>query len=231
MKAMKKTWKTGKVIKKKMVKKGEKMAIKKVDAKSANGGVSAFDLEAFVKVKFSALEKTAHQKKNVSGRTNSTVADLSKFNLRTANDVYKVEKEESLEAILLALHLPADQEKMDLSPKVASVYEEVADYQDLLLLGDLPTITQEKRPYSWISNAPSLSSEAQTALTTSLMGLSLKLTGGKMRSKSKTEVLAYLALIQNIVDAMAASKNWNKAAKDSKLDQMHADITKIVAEF
>ena len=97
------------------------------------------------------------------------MADLSKFNLRTANEVYKVEKEESLEAILLALHLPADQvaldlidlsyltlpqEKMDLSPKVASVYKEVADYQDLLLLGDLPTISQEKRPYSWISTAP-----------------------------------------------------------------------------
>ena len=49
----------GKVIKKK----GEKMAIKKVDAKSSKGGVAAFDLEAFVKVKFSALEKTAHQKK------------------------------------------------------------------------------------------------------------------------------------------------------------------------
>lgn len=51
---------------------------------------------------------------NVSGRTNSTVADLSKFNLRTANEVYKVEKEESLEAILLALHLPADQVALDL---------------------------------------------------------------------------------------------------------------------
>ena len=38
-----------------------KKKIKKVDAKK--GGVSAFDLEAFVKVKFSALEKTAHQKK------------------------------------------------------------------------------------------------------------------------------------------------------------------------
>ena len=48
------------------------------------------------------------------GRTNSTVADLSKFNLRTANEVYKVEKEESLEAILLALHLPADQVALDL---------------------------------------------------------------------------------------------------------------------
>ena len=52
---------------------------------------------------------------NVSGRTNSTVADLSKFNLRTANEVYKVEKEESLEAILLALHVTADQVAMDVT--------------------------------------------------------------------------------------------------------------------
>ena len=52
-----------KVIKKKTAKKAEKMAIKKVDAKSAKGGVAAFDLEAFVKIKFSELEKTAHQKK------------------------------------------------------------------------------------------------------------------------------------------------------------------------
>ena len=52
---------------------------------------------------------------NVSGRTNSTVADLTKFNLRMANEVYKVEKEESLEAILLALHLPADQVAMDVT--------------------------------------------------------------------------------------------------------------------
>ena len=69
-----------------------------------------------------------------------------------------------------------------------------------------------------------------------------------MRSRGRTEVLAYLALIQvsmisqlfpnyfhflpqNIVDAMAGSRNWKAAAKDSKLDKMHADITKIVADF
>ena len=53
---------------------------------------------------------------NVSGRTKSTVADLSNsmFILRAVNEVYKVEKEESLEAILLALHLPADQVALDL---------------------------------------------------------------------------------------------------------------------
>ena len=95
---------------------------------------------------------------------------------------------------------------------VAAAYKEVSNYQDLLLLGDLATITQEKRPYSWISGAPTLSPEAQTALTTSLLGLTLKLTGaklanfkhklpgGKMRAKSRTEVVAYLAPIQVCVD-------------------------------
>ena len=153
------------------------------------------------------------------------------------------------------------QEKLDLSPRVDAAYKEVSNYQDLLLVGDLATITQEKRPYSWISGAPTLSPEAQTALTTSLLGLTLKLTGaklanfklklpgGKMRAKGRVEVVAYLALIQvslisppknpnnlhffnqNIVDAMAGSKNWKVAAKDSKLDKMHADITKFIADF
>ena len=97
---------------------------------------------------------------------------------------------------------------MNISPRVDAVFKEVSNYQDLLLLGDLATITQEKRPYSWISGAPTLSPEAQTALTTSLLGLTLKLTGaklanfklklpgGKMRAKSRPEVVAYLALIQ-----------------------------------
>jgi len=237
-----------KMIKKTPAKKVNQKAIKgsakktlQVGAKAA--GVAAFDLEAFVKVKFSELEKTAHQKKNVSGQTNSTVAELSKFNMSVANEHYKVKKEDSLEAILLALHLPGDEEKLDLSPRVAAAYKEVSNYQDLLLLGDLATITQEKRPYSWISGAPTLSPEAQTALTTSLLGLTLKLTGaklanfklklpgGKVRTRSRSEVVAYLALIQNIVDAMAGSKNWKTAAKDSKLDKMHADITKIVTDF
>ena len=33
------------------------------------------------------------------------------------------------------------------------------------------------------------------------------------------------------MDAMAGSKNWKVAAKDSKLDKMKADITHIIADF
>ena len=52
---------------------------------------------------------------NVSGQTNSTVAELSKFNMRAANERYKVKKEDSLEAILLALHVSGDEVAFNLS--------------------------------------------------------------------------------------------------------------------
>ena len=44
-------------------------------------------------------------------------------------------------------------------------------------------------------------------------------------------MIFYSFLTQNIVDAMAGSKNWKQAAKDSKLDKLHADITKIISDF
>ena len=60
---------------------------------------------------------------------------------------------------------------------------------------------------SWINDASYLSLEPQTDLITFLLGLTLKLTGaklafklklpgGKMRTKNRIEVVAYLALIQ-----------------------------------
>ena len=63
--------KTGdKTIKKTLGKKGKEMSIKGSAkktlggaGKASAGGVGAWDLEAFVKIKFSELEKTAHQKK------------------------------------------------------------------------------------------------------------------------------------------------------------------------
>ena len=39
------------------------------------------------------------------------------------------------------------QEELKLSPRVEAAYREVSNYQDLLWLGDLATITQEKRPF------------------------------------------------------------------------------------
>ena len=57
---------------------------------------------------------------NVSGQTNSTVGELSKFNMKTANEHYKVKKEDSLEAILLALHLTGDEVPLNSSPMSSS---------------------------------------------------------------------------------------------------------------
>ena len=62
-KAIKKT--TGKKAKQMMIKGGLGSVKNNLEggAKSSAGGVAPFDLEVFVKVKFSELEKTAHQKK------------------------------------------------------------------------------------------------------------------------------------------------------------------------
>ena len=91
---------------------------------------------------------------------------------------------------------------MKLNPTEVAAYEEVSNF----------LATQLKSTNTWMSAASTLSPEAQTALTTSLLGLTLKLTGakvanlklklpgGKMRAKSRTEVVAYLALIQVCVD-------------------------------
>ena len=75
---------------------------------------------------------------------------------------------------------------------------------------------------------------------TSLLGLAIKLTGsrpsrldtklpgGKLPGKARGEVLAYLALIQNIADAMAEANGGYKN-KSAHLRRMHADLVKITA--
>ena len=80
---------------------------------------------------------------------------------------------------------------------------------------------------------------------TSLLGLAIKLTGkrpsrlaakvkmpgGKMPSKARGDVLAYLALIQNIAEAMAEANKGYKTSKSAHLRRMHADLTKIIGDF
>ena len=100
--------------------------------------------------------------------------------------------------------------------------------------------------YSTTSTSlPHSSLPAQTALMTSLLGLAIKLTGkspprlaakvkmpgGKMPSKARGDVLAYLALIQNIAEAMAEANKGYKTPKYNHLRRMHADLTKIIGDF
>lgn len=186
----------------------------------------------------------------VSGRRRSSLADLVKFNVRTAFNLYRVREEVSLEATLLALHLPGEQD-MALGPAVAEVLCEVSSYRDLLLLGDLASITQEKRLFEWIRGAHLLSLPAQTSLTATLLGLAMKLTGarpaglgnlvaplllpqvpgGRVRGKARLEVLAYLAIIQSVAQAMAAGHHWEESARHSHLREMLGDLTRITDSF
>ena len=90
-----------------------------------------------------------------------------------AHSFYQVSEEDSLETILYILQAEEDVkvrllvlssnillamlQKLAASPGAAAAYSEVVVYRDLLLLGDLATISQEKRPYQWIQQAGSLS--------------------------------------------------------------------------
>jgi len=136
-----------------------------------------FNLNTFIGQKFKKLEKTAFQKKNVAGGSNSPLADLVKFNTNLAHTFYNVSDEDSLETLLYALQPQEDIKDLEKNPSVAQAYEEVSVYRDLLLLGDLPTITQELRIYEWIKNVRTISAPAQLALMTSFLGLTIKLTG------------------------------------------------------
>ena len=78
---------------------------------------------------------------------------------------------------------------------------------------------------------------------TSLLGLAIKLTGrrpsrldtklpgSKVPGKARGEVLTYLALIQNITDAMAEANKGYKTPKSAHLRRMHADLAKIIGDF
>merc|ERR1712080_219188 len=224
-------------------KKGPRADMKKtVDRKSstkANPNVQ--DLNQFIAAKFGKLEKLAFMKQNVAGTSNSSLSDLVKFNTTLAHSVYKVTDETSLETLLYALQ--PEKDVKDLNPAVAAAYQEVSLYRDLLMLGDLPTITQELRPYEWIHTAPTLSLPAQAVLMASFLGLAIKLTGkkparvtakvpgGKMRGRERGEVMAYLAIMMNITDAMALGNSKKKAALVSNIKKMHSDLEKIVSNF
>merc|ERR1712226_104127 len=132
---------------------------------------------------------------------------------------------------------------LSLSPSVADAYSEVRQYKDLLLLGDLSTLAEEGIAAEMIHAAPTLSSPAQAALMTSLLGLAMELTGsgpsglalqvpgGQVMDKSEAEVGDYLALIGEIADTMAGANDRYQAAKSSGLQYMYADLNDIIDNY
>ena len=188
------------------------MTTKKLDD-TPDATSEEFDLDVFITQKLGTLN-SMNEKKIISDSSKSSLADLVTFNTTLAYSFYKITDENSLETSLLSLQAEEDIKKLDLNPSVAEAWREVAMYRDLLMLGDLPTITQEKRPYEWIYSAPGLSTPAQEALMVSFITISIKLTGnkpsrlnmkmpgGKISGKKREEVVSYLAIIQTIADSM-----------------------------
>eukprot|EP00091_Calanus_sinicus_P006799 TRINITY_DN1755_c0_g1_i4.p1 TRINITY_DN1755_c0_g1~~TRINITY_DN1755_c0_g1_i4.p1 ORF type:complete len:251 (+),score=122.69 TRINITY_DN1755_c0_g1_i4:101-754(+) len=201
-----------------------------------------FDLDVFISQKMGKVN-SKNEKKIISDSSNSSLADLVKFNTTLAYSFYKITDDNCLETCLLSLQPEEDIKMLDVSPSVTEAWKEVAMYRDLLLLGDLPTINQEKRTFEWIYSAPSLSTPAMEALMVSFITISMKLTGkkpsrlnmkmpgGKISGKKREEVVSYLAIIQTIADSMNQRNKWEKEDKSSILRKMNQDLNKIINDF
>jgi len=223
-------------------------SVDKKTNKNANGQTTEneasdkFDLNEFIIEKLGKAT-SKNKKQIISDRNKSSLSDLVNFNIHLAYSVYKITDKDSLESTLHSFQAKEDIEKLGLSPAVAKACKEVAMFRDLLLLGDLPTISQEKRPFEWIYLAPSLTYPAQVALMTSFLTLSIKLTGnkpsklymkvpgGSIAGKNKEDVVSYLAILQTIAESMSRRNNWEKKEKFSNLHIMNRDLGKIIGDF
>jgi len=187
-----------------------------------------FSLETFVTEQMGSQNEKA-KNLTISDSGHSSLFDLILFNTSLVHAFYKVTDLDTLEATAFALK-PKD--KVDSSNPA---FKEVALYKDLLLLGDLPTITQEKRIYEWIISASNLSTSSMVAIISSFITLAMKMTGNKPARyysrvpggklvKKKEEVTSYLAIMHTIVNAMDKAK----MKKVANLERMKDDLVKII---
>ena len=186
--------------------------------------VSGINIKSLLQVEATSVKRTTHWKKArlsfklsfnphlfllqpVSGARHSTIGDQAKFNATNSHVLYHNSDVKSLKASFL--HMAAGEEDKNALKKsksdVFGILRELEVFDSLVLGGD-PDEILDAFPLM-IATAATLSSEAQTTLTTNLMGLTLKLTGGKLPGtikqapggkmrKTKEEVLIYLSLIQ-----------------------------------
>ena len=94
------------------------------------------------------------------------------------------------------------QEKLDVSPRVDAAYKEVFNYQDLLLMADLANINPGTRPLSVLFYFVPQEFSQSSWLDypgTKLANFKLKLPGGKMRAKSRPEVVAWPLVLRTLL--------------------------------
>ena len=110
-------------------------------------------------------------------------------------------------------------------------------FRELLLLGDLPTITQENRVVEWLLQVEMMTIPAMVVVMVWQMVMAIKLTGikpkkmkmlvpgGQVKGKKRREVVVYLSMMHTIGMVME-----NKA-DDAFLKMMFTDLENIILEF
>merc|ERR1719500_433047 len=180
------------------------------------------------------------------------VTDQTRFNVGLARH-FGLTQEGVLAVVLLALQPSEVVQELSYRhngrlQRARYSFWQIFPFQELLLLNSLPsTIHSEGWIVDWVDRARDFEiKDAADGLMVSLVGLTLSITGanipgftskapgGRPRSRSRSEDLQYLALIQVIAGVL--EQTWKLKAEPRSdrwklLPQMAAHIDKIISDF
>ena len=165
----------------------------------------------------------------------SSMSDLINFTVYLAQNFYNIQNRHLLETIFLALH-PIE-ELFIPHADVLWMHKQVAIYRELLLLGDLPTITQEDRVVDWLLQVKRMTYPARLVVMVWMVVMAIKLTGinpkrmkmkmpgGQVLGKRRSEVVVYLGMMHTIGMVME-----NKD-EDGTIKKIFSDLEEIILKF
>ena len=209
------------------------------DEESSSGESSSVSSDDLTMEEYLAKKYPDVQDKNVklkiADSTGSSMSDLINYTVQVAEDFYGITNRHMMEVLFLALH-PLEEFSIP-HADVFWIHKQVGVFSELLLLGDLPTITQENRVVEWLLQVEMMTTPAMVVVMVWQLVMAIKLTGikpkrmkmlvtgGQVKGKKRREAVVYLSMMHTIGMVME-----NKA-DDAFLKMMFTDLENIILEF
>ena len=200
------------------------------ESESSSSSTSSSDLtvEEYLAKKYPNIQDKNNNLK-ISDTKKSSMSDLINFTIYMAENFYSIQNRHLLEAIFLALY-PLE-ELFIAHADVLWTHKQVTVYRELLMLGDLPTITQEDRVVDWVLQVERMTYPARLVVMAIKLtginpkGMKMVMPGGQVLGKRRREVVVYLGILHTIGMVME-----NKD-KDVTIKKMFCDLEEIILKF
>ena len=204
------------------------------DSTSSSTSSTELSMEEYLAKKYPNVQDKNDTMK-LADEKGSSMSDLINFTLQLAQDFYNITSRHMLEAIFLAIH---PLEKLFIpQADVFWIHKQVTVFREIILLGDLPTITQENRVADWLLKVETMTIPAmvvvmmwQVVMAIKLTGIKPKgmkmlVTGGQVRGKKRGEVVVYLRMMHTIGMVI------ENTTKEVSLKKMFNDLEKIISIY